>query len=82
VLEAVASENLWIWHCLFGLPGSLSDISALQWTHLFAGIARGDAPACNYTVNGHEYKMGYYLHHSIMVYFCQDYIKSINKEIS
>jgi hypothetical protein len=61
VLEAVASEDLWIWHCFFGLPGSLNDINILQRSHMLARLAKGDAPACNYTVNNHQYTQGYYL---------------------
>ncbi|XBJ06881.1 hypothetical protein VPH35_012471 [Triticum aestivum] len=61
VLEAVASEDLWIWHCFFGMPGTLNDINVLQHSHLFARLASGDAPACNYTINGHEYTKEYYL---------------------
>ena len=52
VLETVASEDLWIWHCFFGMPGTLNDINVLQCSHLFARLASGDAPACNYTING------------------------------
>jgi hypothetical protein len=29
VLEAVALQDLWIWHCFFGLSGSLNDINVL-----------------------------------------------------
>jgi hypothetical protein len=61
VLEAVASENLWIWHCFFFLPGSLNDINVLHRSHIFLRLANGDAPAYNYNVNGHTYTMGYYL---------------------
>jgi hypothetical protein len=61
VLEAVASRDLWIWHCVFGLLGSLNDINVLHRSHLFAKLASGEAPACNYKVNGHDYTMGYYL---------------------
>ena len=61
VLKAVASHDLWIWHCFFGLPGSLNDINILQRSHLFAQVANGKAPACNYTVNGYDYTMRYYL---------------------
>ena len=61
VLEAVASEDLWICHTFFGSPGSLNDINVLRRSHLLARLAKGDAPACNYTVNGHPYTMGYYL---------------------
>ena len=60
VLEAVASKDLWIWHCFFGMPVTLNDINVLQRSHLFAKLASGDAPACNYTINGHEYTKGYY----------------------
>ena len=45
----------------FGLPGSLKDINVLHRSHLFTRLASGDAPACNYKVNGHDYTMGYYL---------------------
>ena len=65
VLEAVASEDLWIWHCFFGMPGTLNDINMLQRSHFFARLASGDAPACNYIKNGHEYTKGYYLAHGI-----------------
>jgi hypothetical protein len=61
VLEAVASHDLWIWHCFFGSPGSLNDINVLQRSHLFAQLASSKASTYNYTVNGHECTMGYYL---------------------
>jgi hypothetical protein len=54
VLEAVASQDLWIWHNFFGLPGSLNNINVLHRSHLFARLAKGDDPACNYTVSGRE----------------------------
>ena len=78
VLEAVASEDLWIWHCFFGLPGTLNDINVLQRSHLFARLASGDAPACNYTVNGHEYTMGYYLADGIYPSW-STFVKTISK---
>jgi hypothetical protein len=65
VLEAVASQDLWIWHCFFGLPGTLNDINVLHRSHLFKKLIAGDAPACNYKVIGHEYSMGYYLANGI-----------------
>jgi hypothetical protein len=61
VLEAVASEDLWIWHAFFGLPGTLNDINVLQRSPLFARLVSGDAPTCNYKVMDNEYTMGYYL---------------------
>uniref|UniRef100_A0A452XE94 Uncharacterized protein n=1 Tax=Aegilops tauschii subsp. strangulata TaxID=200361 RepID=A0A452XE94_AEGTS len=53
VLEAIVSEDLWILHCFFGMQGTLNDINMLQRSHLFARLASGDAPAFNYTINGH-----------------------------
>jgi hypothetical protein len=61
ILEAVASTDLWIWHAFFGLPGSNNDINVLNRSSLFDRIAKGEAPAVNYTINGHNYDMGYYL---------------------
>lgn len=45
----------------FVLPSSLNDINVLHRSHLLARLASGDAPTYNYTVNGHDYTMGYYL---------------------
>ena len=30
VLEAVATQDLWIWHSFFGMPGTHNDINVLQ----------------------------------------------------
>jgi hypothetical protein len=61
ILEAVASQDLWIWHSFFGLPGSNNDLNVLQRSPVFAKQAGGEAPEVNYSINGHEYTMGYYL---------------------
>ncbi|XP_018461127.1 uncharacterized protein LOC108832127 [Raphanus sativus] len=61
VLEAVASHDLWIWHTFFGLPGTLNDINVLQRSQVFSDILDGRAPKVNFTVNGHNYRMAYYL---------------------
>ncbi|XP_030958349.1 putative nuclease HARBI1 [Quercus lobata] len=61
VLEAVASFDLWIWHAFFGLPGSNNDINVLERPPIFSELEQGRAPAVNYSINGHEYTMGYYL---------------------
>ncbi|XP_062152063.1 uncharacterized protein LOC133860489 [Alnus glutinosa] len=61
ILEAVASYDLWIWHAFFGLPGSHNDINVLERSFIFSDLAQGRAPPVNYTVNGHNYNMGYYL---------------------
>ncbi len=61
VLEAVASYDLWIWQAFFGMPSSNNDINILDQSPLFADLAEGRAPEVQYSINGHEYKMGYYL---------------------
>jgi hypothetical protein len=78
VLEVVASKDLCIWHCFFGMPGTLNDTNVLQWSPLFARLASGDAPACNFTVNGHEYTKGYYLADAIYHSWCT-FVKSIKR---
>ncbi|XP_020270675.1 uncharacterized protein LOC109845820 [Asparagus officinalis] len=61
ILEAVASYDLWIWHAFLGLPGSLNDINVLDRSPVFDDIESGEAPRVNFTVNGREYNLAYYL---------------------
>ncbi|KAI4974110.1 hypothetical protein ZWY2020_046845 [Hordeum vulgare] len=61
ILEAVASQELWIWHAYFGLPGSLNDINVLQRSPVFTKLVEGQTPPVNYSINGRQYTMGYYL---------------------
>jgi hypothetical protein len=53
ILEVVASQDLWIWHACFGLPGSLNDISVLNKSPLFQSLTFGMTPRVEYMVNGH-----------------------------
>ncbi|KAK9137520.1 hypothetical protein Sjap_008114 [Stephania japonica] len=61
ILEAVADYDLWIWHAYFGMPGSNNDINVLENSNLFSNLANGIAASANYTIQGKEYTMGYYL---------------------
>ncbi|XP_074314550.1 uncharacterized protein LOC141649768 [Silene latifolia] len=61
ILEAVASYDLWIWHAFFGTPGSLNDINVLERSPLFYDVLEESAPPVNFSVNGTDYNMGYYL---------------------
>ncbi|XP_072074187.1 uncharacterized protein [Arachis hypogaea] len=61
VLEVVASSDLWIWHAFFGVSGSNNDINVLDCSPVFDDILNDRAPEVNYTINGNNYTMGYYL---------------------
>jgi hypothetical protein len=61
ILEAVASQDLWIWHAFFGLAGSNNDINVLNQSTLFIEQLKGKAPRVNYSVNEKQYQLGYYL---------------------
>ena len=57
----MASFDLWIWHAFFGLPRSNNYINVLERSPIFSELEQGRAPAVNYSINGHEYTMRYYL---------------------
>ncbi|XP_058763538.1 uncharacterized protein LOC131636983 [Vicia villosa] len=61
MLEAVASQDLWIWHAFFGIAGSNNDINVLNQSNVFNDILEGRAAIVQYTINGTPYNMGYYL---------------------
>ena len=46
---------------VFGLPGSNNDINVLARSHVFNELAEGCTLAIHYSINGHDYTMGYYL---------------------
>ena len=60
-MKAIASYDLWIWHTFFELPGSNNDINVLERFHVFNELVEGRAPAVDYSINGHDYTMEYYL---------------------
>ncbi|XP_021735688.1 protein ALP1-like [Chenopodium quinoa] len=61
ILEAVADQDLWIWHAFFGIPGSCNDLNVLYRSPVFDDVLKGRAPPISFMVNSHEYNMGYYL---------------------
>ncbi|XP_062088835.1 uncharacterized protein LOC133795401 [Humulus lupulus] len=61
MLEVVASQDLWIWHAFFGVPGSNNDLYVLNHSPLFTDILQGQAPRVELTINDTRYNKGYYL---------------------
>ncbi|XP_057445383.1 uncharacterized protein LOC130737585 isoform X1 [Lotus japonicus] len=61
MLEAVASQDLWIWHAFFGIAVSNNDINVLNQSDVFNNVLNGTAPEVHYEVNRTQYHMGYYL---------------------
>ncbi|KAF8396670.1 hypothetical protein HHK36_018295 [Tetracentron sinense] len=41
--------------------GSHNDLNVLDRSYLFSELAEGRSPLANYTINDHQYTMGYYL---------------------
>ena len=61
MLEAVASQDLWIWHAFFGVSGANNDLNVLHQSPLLNDIKDGIAPECPFEVNNNVYAFGYYL---------------------
>ncbi|XP_072076766.1 uncharacterized protein [Arachis hypogaea] len=78
VLEVVASSDLWIWHAFFGVSSSNNDINVLDRSPVFDDILNDRAPEVNYTINGNNYTMRYYLADGIYPKWTT-FVKSISK---
>ncbi|XP_057808851.1 protein ALP1-like [Salvia miltiorrhiza] len=65
ILEVVASQDLWIWHAFFGIPGSNNDLNVLNASTLFNDRLRGMGVPITYQVNNSYYTSGYYLTNGI-----------------
>nr|GEW02774.1 hypothetical protein [Tanacetum cinerariifolium] len=61
MLEAVASQELWISHAFYGIAGANNDINVLDNSSLFDDLLDDLAHVVPYVVNGVEYRNGYYL---------------------
>jgi hypothetical protein len=61
ILEAVVSKDLLLWHVFFGMSNSHNDINVLQRSPIITRLAEGQAPQVNYSINGDDYSLVYYL---------------------
>ena len=61
VLEAIATKDLRVWHAFFGMPGSCNDLNVLDRSPVFDDLANGRTQKVEFSVNNHNYDMGYYL---------------------
>jgi hypothetical protein len=61
ILEAVASQDLWILHSFFGMAGAHNGINVLRRSLVFARLPKGNAPLVIYEIMAHTYTKGYYL---------------------
>ncbi|XP_074378147.1 uncharacterized protein LOC141719667 [Apium graveolens] len=61
ISEVVVSYNLWICHAFVGVSGSNNDINVLDLSPVFDDVLQGRASEVNFTINGNNYNMGYYL---------------------
>ncbi|GKC32021.1 ALP1-like protein [Tanacetum coccineum] len=61
LLEAVASNDLWIWHAFFGVSRSNNDINVTQRSPLLNDLKLGKAQEVPFEANDVTYPWGYYL---------------------
>ncbi|GJS41885.1 ALP1-like protein [Tanacetum coccineum] len=60
LLEAIASNDLWIWHAFFGVSGMNNNVNVLRQSPLFNDLKSGKAPDVPFVANNVPYKRGYY----------------------
>ncbi len=70
-LKAVSDYNLWIWHSVFGYPGSLNDINIWDWSPLYESMLDGthDEIDSTFEINGEHFSQLYYLVDGIYLSF-------------
>nr|GEX83128.1 protein ALP1-like [Tanacetum cinerariifolium] len=61
LLEAIASNDLWIWHAFFGVPRMNNDVNVIRQSLIFNDLKSGRALEVPLVANNVLYKRGYYL---------------------
>ncbi|GJV24225.1 ALP1-like protein [Tanacetum coccineum] len=65
LLEAIASNDLWIWHAFFCASGMNNDVNILCQSPIFNDLKSGRATDVPFVANDVPYKRGYYLTNGI-----------------
>ncbi|KAJ0789049.1 putative harbinger transposase-derived protein [Helianthus annuus] len=60
ILQAVASQDLWVWPAYFGVVGSCNDINVFEQSPLLEEWISGKAPKASFYANENYYPHGYY----------------------
>lgn len=76
MLEAVVSQDLWIWYAFFGVSSSNNAINMLNQSNVFNDDLQRQAPKVRYRVNHTKYNNGYYLSNGVYPK-CATFVKSI-----
>lgn len=61
ILEAIADQELWIWHAFWGLAGGNNDLNVLDRSPLLNEWVANDSANVSFYVNGVEYNQAYLL---------------------
>ena len=61
VLQAVASQDMWVWSAFFGLAGCMNDINTFQFSPLLESYIGGTIQKAGFYANNNYYEHGYYL---------------------
>ncbi|GJT84331.1 putative nuclease HARBI1 [Tanacetum coccineum] len=59
LLEALASQDLWIWHAIFGVSRMNNDVNVLRQSPIFNDLKIGKAPDIPFVANDVAYSRGY-----------------------
>ncbi|GKD59483.1 ALP1-like protein isoform X1 [Tanacetum coccineum] len=65
MFEAVVSQDLWILHAFFGVPGANNDLTVLNYSLLFDDLLEDIALVAPFLVNGVQFEKRYFLADSI-----------------
>ena len=61
ILEVIATQDLWIWHAFFGMPGSNNDVNVLDRSPFVNDLLQGASEGIEFEVNGKKYPRYYLL---------------------